>query len=52
MYGETHEIFSREFFCLPDMVPIRDIYYLQIFSNIGYLRTYVCMRVVQCLHVM
>ena len=37
MYGETRKIFGREFFCLPDMAPIREIYCSQIFSDLGYL---------------
>ena len=37
MYGETHGIFSREFFCLPDMAPIREIYCLRIFFDLGYI---------------
>ena len=36
MYGETHEIFSHKLFCLPDMAPICEIYFSQIFSDLGY----------------
>ena len=36
MYGETHRIFSREYFCLPDIAPIREIYGLRIFFDLGY----------------
>ena len=37
MYGETHEIFNREFFGLPDMALIHKIYCSRIFSDLGYL---------------
>ena len=36
MYGKTHEILSREFFCLSDIAPIREIYCSRMFSDLGY----------------
>ena len=36
LYGETQDIFSLKFFCLPDLVPIHKIYCLRIFPDLAY----------------